>query len=223
MAQTTTAPTATPNPVIFTYQIGSALPATQAVAVKGGPAVATYTSAINPPTSLWLAATPESGKMPANLTVRVNPTGLPEGAYSAEIDVTITGVATLLPITVNLTVTAPLPTLTINPFTVNLAAATTAQASVTLTTTGTPVSFTASVSGAPWLTLSSSSASAVVLPGGPFTMSFTADPSTLTPAAKAYTGKIVVVANGVPAANKTQNITVYFTVSSPPPTTSSLQ
>src|SRR5258708_31181658 len=53
-------------------------------------------------------------------------------------------------------------------------------------------------------------------------MSFTADPSTLTPAAKAYTGKIVVVANGVPAANKTQNITVNFTVSSSPPTISSL-
>jgi uncharacterized protein (TIGR03437 family) len=215
--------TATPNPVTFTYQVGSALPATQTVAVKGGPAVATYTTAINPLTALWLAATPDTGKMPASLTVRVNPTGLTEGAYTADINVTVSGVGAPLAVTVNLTVTAPLPVLTINPITVNLAASSsTVQGTATLTTTGIPVSFTASVSGATWLTLSSTSSSGIVLPGGPFTMTFTADPSTLTPQAKAYAGKIVVVANGVPAANKTQNITVNFTVSSSPPTITSL-
>jgi uncharacterized protein (TIGR03437 family) len=223
LAQVVVAPTATPNPIAFTYQIGSALPANQTVAVKGGPAVATYTTAVNPPTALWVAATPDTGKMPANLVVRVNPTGLAEGAYSADIDVTITGVATPIAITVNLSVTAPLPKLTVAPRTVDLAASvSTVQGTIALTTTATPVSFTASVSGAPWLTLTSSSASGVVLPGGPFTMTFTADPSTLTPQAKAYTGKIVVVANGVLAANKTQNVTVNFTVSSSPPTITSL-
>ena len=222
-AQTTSTPTATPNPVAFTYQIGSALPANQTVAVKGGASTATYTTTINPPTALWLAITPDTGKMPASLTVRVNPTGLSEGVYTADIDMTISGIATPLAITVNLTVTAPLPTLTINPTTVNLAASSApVQGSVTLSTTGIPVSFTASISSTPWLTLAANSSSGVVLPGGPFTLSFTADPSTLTPQAKAYTAKIVVVANGVPAANKTQNITVNFTVSSSPPTITSL-
>ena len=62
LAQVAVAPTATPTSVTFTYQIGSALPATQTVAVKGGPAVATYSTAVNPATALWVAATPETGQ-----------------------------------------------------------------------------------------------------------------------------------------------------------------
>ncbi len=215
--------TAKPAALTFTYQIGTTLPTPQTVAIKaaaGTTATAAFTAAIPPGTNgaiEWITVTPSSGTLSATLTVRVNPTTLSTGEYSASVAVTILGVVTSIPVT--LEVVTALPTLTVTPATVNLSTATTAvQGSVTLTTTGTAITFTASVSGAAWLTLDPNSTAGVVLPGGPVTLTFTADPTTLTPQTKAYGGKIVIVATGVPAANKTQNIIVNFTVDSSLPT-----
>lgn len=215
--------TATPGTMTFAYQIGANLPLAQTVTVKGSAAISTYTSSITPPTALWLTSTPDIGKMPASLTVRVNPTSLSAGNYTAQLNVAVVGVATPVAVTVNLVVTAPLPMLSVTPMTLNLATASAlVQATVTLSTTGTPVSFTASISGAPWLTMPAQDASGVVLPGGPVTITLTADPTTLPPTTKVYTGKLVIVANGVPAANKTQNVTINLSVSSSFPTITSL-
>ena len=219
--------TVKPAALTFTYQIGSSLPAAQTVAIKAGTgtsSTASFTAVIPPGTSgaiEWATVTPSAGTLAASLTVRVNPTTLGAGEYDASVNVTVSGVVTIVPII--LEVTTALPTLTISPATVNLTTATTpVQGTVTLTTTGTPITFTATVSSTPWLTLNANSTAGVVLPGGPVTITFTADPTTLSPQSKVYSGKIVVVATGVPATNKTQNIVVNFTVNSSLPTITQL-
>ena len=217
--------TATPSSLNFSYQIGGAIPQPVNVAVRAGTLTASYTTSIAPVGALWLTATPDTGKLPATLSVRVNPTSLPQGQNQATITVTAPGMSNLS-IVVTLNITEAPPTLTINPITVNLTypanppAAPPLTGTATLTTTGTPVTFSASVSGAPWLTITPTSG--VVLPGSDFVLNISADPTNLAPVAKAYTGKIVVVANGVAAANRTQNITVNLTVNPQTPTITSL-
>jgi len=71
---------------------------------------------VNPPTNaLWLTVTPASGNLPASLSVRVNPTTMQVGAYSATIAVTVSGVTNPVNITVNLNVTAAPSPLTVSP------------------------------------------------------------------------------------------------------------
>ncbi len=199
------------------------MPGPQTVAIKAGAgttATAAFSVAVPPGTTgaiEWITVTPTTGSLSATLTVRVNPTTLGTGVYDASVDVTVLGVITTIPIILD--VVTALPTLTLSPASVNLSTASTAvQGTVTLTTTGTAITFTASVTGAPWLTLDPNSTAGVVLPGGPVTLTFTADPTTLSPQSKVYSGLIVIVATGVPAANKTQNVIVNFTVDSSLPT-----
>src|SRR5262249_36611641 len=90
-AQTVTL-TATPSSVSFTYQIGAALPGAQAVAVKYGSQTPGFTTSVTGANSLWLTAGPDSGKLPGNLSLRVNPTSLAVGTYSAAVTVTVAGV-----------------------------------------------------------------------------------------------------------------------------------
>jgi uncharacterized protein (TIGR03437 family) len=224
-AQSVTA-TATPSSVTFNYQIAGTIPSPVAVAVRAGTLTAAYTTSISPPGTLWVTATSGTGKLPDNLSVRVNPTSLPQGQIQATITLSATGMADLN-IVVTLNITAAPPVLTISPLTVSLAYPTSPvtspplQATVTLTTTATPVTFTTSVSGAPWLTVSPPT-TGVVLPGDDFTLTISVDPTGLAPQAKAYTGKVVVVANGVAAANKTQNISVSLTMNPTAPTITTL-
>lgn len=221
-AQTTVTATATPSSVTFSYQIGGTIPAPQTVAVRANSGTPAFTAAIAPTTALWVTVSPEAGKLPGSLSVRVNPTSLTEGTYTATINVTVTGITTPVAIAVTLNVIAPLPTLTLSTTTVSLVAPATPplQGTVALTTTGAPVSFTATVSGATWLTVAPTTG--MVLPGGPVTLTLAADPTSLNPQAKAYTAKVNVVATGVPAANKTQTIAVSLTVNPSPPTITSL-
>jgi uncharacterized protein (TIGR03437 family) len=89
-----------------------------------------------------------------------------------------------------------------------------------LSTTGGPISYTAAVAGAAWLTVAP--LSGVILPGEVVTLTVTVDPSTLNPQAAAYVGRVTLTATGVPAANKQQNITVSLTVNAVTPTIASL-
>jgi uncharacterized protein (TIGR03437 family) len=219
--------TAKPAALTFTYEIGASLPTPQTVALKAGAgttATAAFSAAIPPGTSgvlEWITVTPTTGNLSATLTVRVNPITLNTGQYTASVNVSVLGVVTTIPVILN--VVTALPTLTISPANVNLSTATTpVQGTVTLTTTGTAITFTASVSGAAWLTLNQNSTAGVVLPGGPVTLTFTADPTTLSPQSKVYSGKIVIVATGVPTASRTQTVIVNFTVDSSLPTITQL-
>lgn len=221
-AQTAMTVTAMPASLSFSYQIGAALPAAQAVSVRASSGTPSYTAAISPSDILWMTVIPDSGALPASLSVRVNPTGLAVGTYVAHIDVAVAGMANPTSAPVTLTVTAPPPTLALSATTVNFvnSPAPSLEQTVTLSTSGTPISFTAAVSGAKWLTLAP--ATGVVLPGRDVTLSMTADPTGLAPQAKAYTGKVTITATGVAAASKSQIITANLTVNPQTPTIASL-
>src|SRR4051794_24259357 len=106
--------TATPSSLTFAYLAGNTLPAAQTVAVKISTGTPTYTVAITGTNTLWLTATPDTGKLPASLGVRVNPTSLAVGQYTASIVMNVSGVSGPITIPVTLTVSAPLPTLTVS-------------------------------------------------------------------------------------------------------------
>lgn len=220
---------AAPTNVNFTYVQGAVLPAAQKVAVKTGSGTPAYTTAIVPTlttaSALWLTATPDIGVLPANVNFRVNPTGLETGTYTAVVGFTAVGVAAPGTTNVTLLVTAPPPTLAASvpslSFTTILGVATPPAAQILqLSTSGSPVSYTASAGTATWLTVAPSSG--LVLPGAPVTITVTADPSTLAPAAltSPYKAKITLTATG--AANKTQVIPITFTVIYQTPTLSSI-
>ena len=211
--------TATPVSLTFNYQTGNPLPAAQTLAVKiSGGTPPTYTVATVGTNTLWLTVTPDSGKLPAALSVRVNPTSLSVGQYLASISVTIAGVATPVDVPVTLNVSAPLPTLTLSTSTLSFASPPMPPAAqaVRLSTSGSPVSFTAAVAGAPWVQISP--ASGVLVPGAQLPFTVTVDPSNLSPQAKPYTAKITISAPGATTTSKTQTITVSLTVSAVTPT-----
>ncbi len=211
----------TPSSLAFTWQSGTALPSGKALAVKSGSSAAAYTVTISPGTALWLSASPETGTLPGALTVRVNPSGLPVGSYTANVQVAATGLTTVN-VPVSLTVTAPLPTLTVSVLALDFAtpANPPADQTITLNTTGGPISFTAAPQGAAWMTVSPRGG--VVLPGIPTVLTISVDSSSLVPQAAPYSGKLVIGATGVPTANKTQNVTVNLTANAATPTLTSL-
>lgn len=221
-ASTAVTATATPSSVTFTYQSGATtLPSAQTVSVKTSTGTPAFTVAINPNTDLWLSASPESGSLPASLSIRVNPTSLPVGSYSATVAVTVTGIANPVNISVTLNVTAPPSTLTLSPTTLTFTAPpvpVTAQ-TVALSTNGAPISYTAT-SGSTWMTISP--AIGVALLGDPVTLTVTVNPATLAPQTAPYTGKITIVASGATVTAKSQNVTVNFTVNSVAPTITSI-
>ena len=214
--------TPTPATLTFTWQSGNTLPPGQTLAVKSGTSTATYTTSVSPSNALWLTVSPDSGKLPASLTVRVNPNGLPVGTFNASVRVAATGFAAPASIPVTLTVTAPLPTLSVSATTLSFTAPPSPPASQTLKliASGGPVSFTAAQQGATWATVTP--ASGVALPGAPAILTIAADATGLDPQATPYAGKIVITASGVPVTNKTQNISASLLVNATTPTITSL-
>jgi trimeric autotransporter adhesin len=213
--------TPTPVSITFTWQSGNALPAGQALAVKSGSSTAVYTTSVTPSNALWLTVSPDTGKLPAPLTVRVNPTGLPVGTFNASVRVTATGFASPVLIPVTLTITAPLPTLSVSSTTLSFTAPPAPPTqTLQLIASGGPVSFTAALQGATWASVTP--ANGVALPGVPATLTISADATGLDPQAAAYAGKLVITASGVPTTNKTQNISISLLVNASTPTITSL-
>jgi len=221
-AQTTPILAATPSSLSFTWIEGSALPATQVLAVKAGSSTAAYATAISPLGTQWITLTPGAGSLPASVSVLVNPSGLPIGTYSAVIQFTAVGIPAPLTVTVTLAVEAALPTLQISSPTLHFVTPPNPPATQTLvlTTTGGPVPFAAAVQSAAWMTVSPTSG--VVLPGAPSTLTVSVNNSGLTPNSTAYSGKIAITATGVPSNNAQQVVAVSLLVNAPAPTVASL-
>jgi uncharacterized protein (TIGR03437 family) len=203
--------TATPASVNFTYQIGAVLPAAQTVSVKTNAGATTFTTSISGTNALWLTASPDSGKLPGSLSLRANPTSLAVGTYTASVTVTVAGITNPLIIAVTLAITSPPSIVVLSATTLSFVAGTVLPApqTVTLSTNGTPISFSVA-SGAAWLQVSPTVG--VVLPGEQEVLSISVDSSNLVPQTAAYVGKITVTASG--AASKAQSITVSLTVNS---------
>lgn len=222
LGQTPVTLTPSPSSLSFNYTIGSALPTAQTLGVKASAGKPTYTVAITGTNTLWLTATPDTGTMPASLSVRVNPTGLPVGSYTGTVTVSAAGAAAPATVAVTLVVNSPQPTLTISSTLLNFQSPPLQPAAQTvkLATTGGPVSFTAAASAATWLQVTPTTG--VVLPGETIILTITVDASTVVPSATPYVGKVTIVATGVPAANKTQNVTVNLLANTSIPTITSV-
>jgi len=224
--QSVTVTAAPGNINLYYLQGATTLPATQNVNVTSSAPGATYTTTITPtgstPAALWLTATPDSGTLPAKVALRVNPTGLGVGTYTASV--AFTPAAAVPPGTAGLTnvklvVTTPPPTLTPSPSSLTFSAPPNPVAQIVqLTTSAGPISFTASAGTAAWLSVVPTSG--VVLPGGPVTLTVTVNGAALGAQVTAYTGKITLTETG--SATKTQTIPVTFTNSYQGPTVSAL-
>jgi len=111
---TVTAPptvSATPTTLNFTYRAGDPNPASQTINVTGGSTPLNFGVTLSP-TNSWLSATPASGTTPGTVTVSVSPSTLSAGNYTGTVTIAGTSGATGSTIVqVNLTVTAPLPTI----------------------------------------------------------------------------------------------------------------
>ena len=80
---------ATPAPLSFAYQAGSAPPASATVGVTStGAPIGVTASAATQSGGTWLFVNPASGTTSANLTVSVNPAGLAVGTYTGSITLT---------------------------------------------------------------------------------------------------------------------------------------
>ena len=169
-------------------------------------------------TSLWLTVSPSSGKLPASLSLRANPTSLGVGAYSASVTVTVAGVVTPVNVAVSLVVTAAPSTLSLSAtslsFTIPVLPPGTGQ-TVLLSTTSAPISFTATAGTTAWLQVSP--AVGVVLPGYQVPLNIVVNPAGMSPQAAPYVAKVTVVA-GAGTTTRSQTITVNMTINSSPPT-----
>ncbi len=219
--------TAAPNSVNIYYVEGATtLPSAVNVTVTSSAAGATYTATIAPTgsttTALWLTATPDSGTLPARVSLRLNPTGLDAGTYTASV--TFTPAAAVPPGTagvtnVTLVVTEPPPTLTASPSSLTFVnpPAPAAQ-TVQLTTSAGPISFVASAGASSWLSISP--ASGVVLPAAPVTLTVSVNAAEIGAQVAPYSGRITLTETG--SSTKTQMIPVTFTNSYQVPTVTGL-
>jgi uncharacterized protein (TIGR03437 family) len=221
-AQAVATLTPTPASLSFVWQEGAVLPAAQTVGVKAGNSTVAFTTAITPQGTQWITVTPSSGNLPAAMSVLVNPSELPIGTYTAAIQFSATGFGSALSIPVTLTVEAAPPTLVVSASTLNFSTPPNPPATQTLTlsTTGGPVPFTAAVQSAAWMQVTPTSG--VALPGAPITLTVAVNSNGFDPSSKAYSGKISIVASGVPSGNATQYVQVAMTVNALQPTITNL-
>jgi uncharacterized protein (TIGR03437 family) len=202
------------DPLRFNYQIGGTAAATQSqtLTVNSSGAALSYT--VTPSGGAWLTATPGVGSTPGQVTVQVNATGLGAGEYRGNVTFTPTGGATTAAQSVPVVLTvSTLPLLNIAPaavtFTHQFGGVPPAQQTVTPTSTGAALTYTASpitTKGGNWLTVNPMSN---VSPG-PF--SIAVHPEGLTP--DTYTGSIVITAAG--AGNTPQTVPVTLKVTNEP-------
>jgi trimeric autotransporter adhesin len=198
----TTALSANPNAVNFTYAQGSSAPGAQSIQVSSaGNGSVAFTATSN---AAWLTVLPASGATPVILTLTASVKGLGIGTYAGAISVAPTG-GSPLSILVNLVVTAPV-TLSPSPSTLNFnysqgGSGPPAQTVQIPSPSSGSVAFT-TASGASWLTVSQLSGST------PTTLTVTISGNL---AAGTYSGTVSVTVGSYIAAS----ILVTATVSPP--------
>ncbi|MCC6362483.1 MAG: hypothetical protein IT165_03110 [Bryobacterales bacterium] len=203
----------TPSTLSFTYQIGAAtLPAAQTIQVKrsGSGAALDFTASLSP-AAPWLIVTPTTGKTGTSISLRVNPTSLNAGTYSTTLQVDATGSAGPVTASITLIVKNPPPTMTAAPASLAFGWQTDslsppATQTISVSTSGEPLSFTAAVASATWLSVTPTVG--VVLSGSPLTLTVSVDTTGLVPAT--YTSRITLTS--LTASNKTVAIPVTLTV-----------
>jgi uncharacterized protein (TIGR03437 family) len=154
--------TASPSSVTMTSPLGSTSLVQQSVLLTGTSGL-TFTAYATTTTGYgWLTVTPTTGTSPATLVAQGNPAGLATGTYQGSILVsTYLGTLTI-PVVFNVGTSGGYGTLTVSPTSMTFSAqaggaAPAAQTVYVNSTTGYSTTFTASVSGAAWLSISPTS------------------------------------------------------------------
>lgn len=212
---------ATPAALAFTYQTGGVLPAEQKVQVKrsGTGTALDFTVAI-PPDANWLIVSPAAGKTGTTIGVRINPTSLLARTYTAAIEITATGVSNPAVVNVTLTVRNPPPVATALPaslaFGFQTDQAAPAAKTITVSSNGEPISFTAAAAGGTWLSVKP--ALGIIVTGSPVSLSAEVDTTGMVPGS--YSGKITLTY--LNASTKSLTIPVTLTVSAGVPVVTSI-
>jgi uncharacterized protein (TIGR03437 family) len=198
--------TVSPSTLAFTYTQNGAIPAAQSLQITGSQSFTA--SAATSTGGAWLAVTPGLGTGNVTLSVSVSPAALAPGVYSGSITVTPAGGAAQV-VAVTLTVTVA-PSLAAAPN--SLAFAYTAgdpppaAQTVSVTSTGQAVTFTATAASTGWLSVIQSAATT------PATLSVSVNTANL--GAGSYDGTVSLSGgSGI----LQLNINVAFTVISPLP------
>ena len=177
-----------PASLSFAAQTGAAAPAAQSVAVTSTGAALSYTVTTTS-SATWLTASPASGATPGTISVSVNSAGLTPGTYNGSVSVASAGAANspqTVPVT--LVVTSPgTGTLLATPSTLTFYVGGEVEDGrlhqrLRITSSGTPLAFTALVHGATWLAVGSSGGTT------PATLTVTVHPHDL--AAGSYTALV---------------------------------
>ncbi len=206
-AASTPSLTVSPLSVSFSYQTGGASPAAQTVNLSSTSTLS-YTASASPG---WLSVTPGSGSTPGSLSVSVNPSGLAAGTYTGTVTVTAAGASNSpQKIAVNLAVTGTPPSnpsLNISPgnlsFTYASGSTTSGTQNLSVASSGSVLSITATASGGGWLTVTPGTGST------PAMLKVSANPTGM--AAGTYNGTITITSAG--AANTPQTVPVSLVVS----------
>jgi hypothetical protein len=200
--------TAAPSTLAFSYTIGDTAPAIQSVSIDSGGAG--FNNAVTALGGTWLSVTPSNGPTPGNVGVSVDATGLTPGTYTGSVSITAPGAGnTPLTVPVSFAVAAAgLPNLSASPatlsFSYQVGGAIPAAQTVSVTSSGTALGYTASAAN-PWLT-------ALPVNGTtPGSLSVSVSPQGL--AAGVYSGDVIVASTG--AGNPAQIVTVNLTVVNP--------
>ena len=221
-AITVTAPV--PNPTLnvnpaslsFAFTTGGSTPLSQTIAVSTSGSALTYSVSASTTTGgSWLTAT-GSGTTPGNVSVSVNPGSLAAGTYNGTVSITSSGASNSpKAVSVTLTVTAA-PTLNTSPaslsFSYQVGGTTPVAQNVSLSSSGTALSYTTATS-ATWLLVTPASGTT------PGSLSVSVNPIGL--AAGTYTGNITVTSVGASNNPKTIPVTLTVTAASLPNLTAS--
>lgn len=188
-----------PGTLTFTYASGTTTTGTQNLSITSTGAALHITAAASG--GAWLAVAPATGSTPATMKVTANPTGLAPGTYNGAITITSTGAAnTPQTIPVKLVVASGTGTgrLRIWPprgvyFDYQSGQSDPAPRNVRVMSTGAPLSFTASVHGGNWLSVSPSGGTT------PGTLGISVDATGL--ASGTYTATVKIAAQGATGIN----------------------
>ncbi len=198
---------ATPAFLVFQYTKGGALPPAQSLAISSD----TPTQFTIPnPSFTWIKLNPQSAATPANVGVSIDPTTLAAGSYVGQLQPVANGFNSPAPIRIELTVfDAPQFIILPGSLTYTVQSGLTSPPTQTLSvgTSGKVADFSATVSGATWLSVNPSSG----ITPKPAVVTVTPAPNM---APGTYTGTITFSSS----ATASQSITVTLIVTAAPPT-----
>jgi hypothetical protein len=188
----------------FYYVIGGAVQSLPTVSIGSTGSALSYT--VSAPS--WLAVTPSTGTTPGSLSVSLNTTGLTAGTYNGSVTIAAPGAGNS-PLTVpeSLTVVNPSIVPSQSSLTFNYATGGTAPSAqnLSISSTGSALSYTVSASGGTWLSVTPASGTT------PSSVSVSVNITGL--AVGTYSGSITIAATG--AANTPVTVPVTLRVTLP--------